>query len=81
MLFRAFELPQIRFNSRRLHCNANITDFLIRQKGVHRARVVYLPSMVSPALEAVFVDVDHTLVRSAGPKRMRIAAVVDPSAR
>jgi len=33
--------------------------------------------MVSPALEIVFVDVDDTLVRSAGSKRIPIAAVVD----
>ena len=39
--------------------------------------MVYLPSMVSPASEIVFVDVDDTLVRSAGPKRMPISAVVD----
>lgn len=39
--------------------------------------MVYLPRMVSPASEIVFVDVDDTLVRSAGPKRMPISAVVD----
>jgi predicted ABC-type ATPase len=33
--------------------------------------------MVSAALESVFVDVDDTLVRSAGSKRIPIAAVVD----
>jgi FMN phosphatase YigB (HAD superfamily) len=33
--------------------------------------------MVSPAMEIVFVDVDDTLVRSAGSKRIPIAAVVD----
>jgi Protein of unknown function (DUF705) len=38
---------------------------------------VYLRSMVSPALEIVFVDVDDTLVRSAGSKRIPIAAVID----
>ena len=38
---------------------------------------MYLPSRVSPALEIVFVDVDGTLVRSAGSKRIPIAAVVD----
>jgi uncharacterized protein DUF705 len=33
--------------------------------------------MASPASEIVFVDVDDTLVRSAGATRMPIAAVVD----
>ena len=33
--------------------------------------------MASPALEIVFVDVDDTLARSAGSKRIPIAAVVD----
>jgi hypothetical protein len=33
--------------------------------------------MGSPALEIVFVDVDDTLVRSAGSKRIPIAAVLD----
>jgi len=33
--------------------------------------------MVSPALEIVFVDVDDTLVRSAGSKRMAIVPMVD----
>jgi hypothetical protein len=33
--------------------------------------------MVSASLEIVFVDVDDTLVRSAGSKRMPISAVVD----
>jgi hypothetical protein len=33
--------------------------------------------MVSPASEIVFVDVDDTLARCAGSKRIPIAAVVD----
>ena len=39
--------------------------------------MVCLPSMVSQASKIAFVDVDDTLVRSAGPKRMPISAVVD----
>ena len=39
--------------------------------------MVYLPRMVSPASEIVFVNVDDTLVRSAGAKRISITAVVD----